>query len=61
MNKTMYDIEEYKFEARSTKYETISNDKNTNAQNNVLDFENLDLGFVSSFGFRISDFSNGVH
>ncbi|MDO9465417.1 MAG: M28 family peptidase [bacterium] len=26
---------ELKFEARSTKYETISNDKNTNAQNNV--------------------------
>jgi len=36
----------FKFEARSTKHETISNYQNTNAQNNVSDF-----------GFRISDFS----
>ncbi|MDO9464116.1 MAG: hypothetical protein Q7J67_02320 [bacterium] len=53
-------MEKYKFEARSTKSETISNDQNTNAQNNVLNLENLNLEFVSSFEFRISDFFNGI-
>ena len=56
----MNDIKQYKFEARSTKYETISNDQNINVQNNVLNFENLNLEFVSSLGFRISDFPNEV-
>ncbi|MBU0477698.1 hypothetical protein KKC91_03930 [bacterium] len=50
----------YKSEARSTKYETISNAQNTNVQNGVLDLENLNLGFVSGFGFRISSFSKVV-
>ena len=31
----LYIIQKNKFEARSTKYETILNDKNTNDQNNV--------------------------
>ncbi len=59
MNKTMHSVMKYKFEARSTKYETISNDQNTNVQNSVLNFENLNLEFVSGFGFRISNFFKG--
>ncbi|NOX97232.1 MAG: lysophospholipid acyltransferase family protein [Nitrospirae bacterium] len=33
--KARHKVTNYKFEARSTKYETISNDRNTNDQNNV--------------------------
>ncbi len=56
-----------KSEIRSTKFETISNDQNTNDQNkneckdflaniNVLNFEYLIFGFVSNFVLRASDF-----
>jgi len=52
-----------KFEIRSTKHETISNETNSNVQNEeeltgelFHPFENLNLGFVSSFDIRISDF-----
>jgi len=49
-----------KSEARSTKFETISNVQNTNFQNEnadlafvvVLDFGNLNFVFVSSFDIR---------
>ena len=49
-----------KFEALSTKSETISNDQNINVQNTVLNFKNLNLEFVSSFDIWISDFKNSV-
>ncbi|MBI2329790.1 DNA polymerase IV [Candidatus Daviesbacteria bacterium] len=48
-----------KSEARNPKYETISNVLNPNVQN-VLDFKNLNLEFVSDFDIRISNFANAV-
>jgi amino acid adenylation domain-containing protein len=53
-----------KSEARSTKFETnpnVPNSKNQNQNNGspfVLNFENLNFEFVSSFGFRISNFKS---
>ncbi len=46
----------FKYEIRSTKHETKSNDQNINDQNtDVLNLKNLNFGFVSDFGFRISN------
>ncbi|MCP4152024.1 MAG: AMP-binding protein, partial [bacterium] len=49
-----------KSEIRISKYETKTNDQNSNHRNQmsdlmVLNFEHLDLGFVSDFEFRASD------
>ena len=44
-----------KFEARSTKSKTNSNDQNSN-DSNVLNFKHLNLDIVSNFDIRISDF-----
>ena len=49
-----------KSEIRISKFETNSNDQNKKTVDNapdlfVLDFENLNFGFVSDFGFRASD------
>ncbi len=46
----------FKYEIRSTKSETNSNNKNPNDQNtDVLNLNNLNFGFVSDFGFRASN------
>ncbi|MCU0290337.1 MAG: amino acid adenylation domain-containing protein, partial [Acidobacteria bacterium] len=53
-----------KSEARISKYETNPNTPKINVPDNkfkdlmVLDFENLNFEFVSSFGFRISDLNS---
>ncbi len=45
------------FEARNSKSETNSNDRNTKFGTlSFWKFEDSDLGFVSSFDIRISDF-----
>jgi hypothetical protein len=46
-----------KFEIRSTKSETNSNDQNTGESGFVLDFENSSFGIVSCFAFQNSDFT----
>ncbi|OGQ06666.1 MAG: hypothetical protein A2026_00775 [Deltaproteobacteria bacterium RBG_19FT_COMBO_46_12] len=49
---------------RQAKFETNSNDQNSNfytEESNMFGkFDNLNLGFVSKFDIRISDFFDGV-
>jgi hypothetical protein len=45
-----------KFEARNPNFETISNNLSTKFKKEEVCFENLNLGFVSGFEIRISNF-----
>jgi len=53
---SMFTQNKNKFEARSMKFETNSNSKNSNDQNGFKNLVFNILNIVSGFGFRISDF-----
>ena len=64
--KKWQDFKNFKSEIRISKFETNTNDRNSNDQNKkiapyrialFLNFENLDFDIFSDFGFRASNFA----